>query len=212
MPATNQKKAQGAESRRRLLEAAAELVGSGGYSHTSVDAIAKHAGVVKSALYWHFGSKNGLLLAALEHYTRNWVSEVQAAVEQSNDPVGRLDKLLAHVRNLIVNEPMSRRMVFSLLIERGQHDPEVRRAIADVFAGLRAALTKGFGEVVPQVKTERLVVITDAIVSLCDGIFLSYMAEPDVARLDAGLAETRRMVVLRVGHEIQKAMRKSRKP
>ncbi len=209
MPATNQKKAQGEESRRRLLEAAADLVGNGGYSQTSVDAIAKHAGVVKSALYWHFGSKNGLLLAALDHYTGSWVSEVMEAVRESTDPIGRLELLLAHVRELIVDRPESRRMVFSLLVERGQHDPDVRRHICDVFDALRVSLRQGFHEVMPLVEIERLTVICDAIVCICDGIFLRWMADGDIERLDAALAEVRRMVILRVGHELQKANRRN---
>ncbi|MFT7622264.1 MAG: AcrR family transcriptional regulator [Myxococcota bacterium] len=207
MPATNQKKAQGEESRRRLLEAAADLVGNGGYSQTSVDAIAQRAGVVKSALYWHFGSKNGLLMAALTHYTSSWVTEVRAATSGSNDPIGRLDLLMAHVRELILERPESRRMVFSLLVERGQHDPEIRRHICDVFEELRKALNDGFSEVLPLIPRERLTVIADGIVCTCDGIFLRWMADGDVERLDSSLAEVRRVVMLRIGHEMQKISR-----
>lgn len=210
MPATNQKKAQGAESRLRLIEAAAELVSGGGYSAASVDAVAKRAGVVKSALYWHFGSKNGLLLAALEQYTADWVSETEAAVEETRDPITRLDKLLAHVRSLIVERPHSRRMVFAMLIERGQEDPECRSAVRDVFERLRASLTTGFAEVLP-VPPERIESIADAVVCICDGVFLRYMSDPDTERLDRQLAEIRRMVVLRVGHELQRTLKKNKK-
>jgi len=207
VPATNQKKAQGEESRKRLLEAAADLVGTGGYSRTSVDAIAKHAGVVKSALYWHFGSKNGLLMAALEHYTSDWVSNVKAAVDPAKDPIQRLDLLLAHVRDLILHNPLSRRMVFSLLLERGQHDPECRRVIADLFTAMRDALNKGFSGVLPTVSEERLTIITDNLVAQLDGLFLRHIAEPNDQRLDDQLAEVRRTVIIRLGHEIQKSLR-----
>ncbi len=212
MPATNQKKAQGAESRKRLLQAAADLVGTGGYSRTSVDAIAKHAGVVKSALYWHFGNKNGLLMAALETYTGDWVTDVVAAVADATDPILRLDRLLHHVRELIVERPLSRRMVFSLLLERGQHDPECQRVIADLFRDMRDALNTGFAQVLPTVTAERLEIITDCLVAQLDGLFLRFIAEPNVARLDAQLAEVRRATILRLTHEIQKSLRGKSQP
>ena len=66
MATTHQKVEQGARSREALLDAAIELIADGGYTATGVDAIARRSGVVKSALYWHFGSKDGLLIAALE--------------------------------------------------------------------------------------------------------------------------------------------------
>ena len=80
MATTHQKVEQGARSREALLDAAIELIADGGYTATGVDAIARRSGVVKSALYWHFGSKDGLLIAALERTAREWVAEFEAAV------------------------------------------------------------------------------------------------------------------------------------
>ena len=59
--APSRKTARGEASRRRILDAATQLICERGYSGTSVDAVCKRAGVVKTALYWHFGSKSGLL-------------------------------------------------------------------------------------------------------------------------------------------------------
>lgn len=209
MPATRTKLAQGAESRDKLLNAAAHLVATGGYAGTSVDAIAKRAGVAKSALYWHFGNKNGLLTAALELRSSEWVAEVQGAVGPTTDPLKRLDTLLAQVRELIVERSEARRMVFAVLLERGTHDEVARQAVSEVFQELRKALNKGFAEVLP-IPPERLEIITDAIVNLCDGVFMRFLADRDVEHLDRALGEVRRLVMLRLGHEIQKTYRKQR--
>lgn len=203
MPATKQKRAQGEESRARLLEAAAYLVGGGGYAGTSVDAIAKHAGVVKSALYWHFGSKHGLLMAALEDYTVTWVASLEEAVADTRDPFRRLDELLRWVRELIVARSDKRRMVFSLLLEMSGREAALQERLAELFTRMRSSLTEGFVEVVP-VPAERLYVICDVLVCTLDGILLNFLATRDPVRLDAALAEVRRTVLMRIAHETQK--------
>ena len=204
MPATHKKLAQGEESRERLLDAVERLVGGAGYSSASVDAIAREAGVVKSALYWHFGSKNELLLAAMRHHTGEWVGELQAAVGAAGTPVERLDQMLEHVRAIIVERPRKRRLVFALLIERAHADEAYRIAIAELFAEMREALAEGFAEVLP-VPIERLRTLTSALVSLLDGVFLRYQVDPDPERLGQELREARRIVMLRVAHELERA-------
>lgn len=55
-----------ATSRGRLLHAAVEIFERKGYAAASVREIVAHAGVTKPALYYHFRSKEGILIAALE--------------------------------------------------------------------------------------------------------------------------------------------------
>jgi AcrR family transcriptional regulator len=54
-----------AATRRRLLDATAELTYAGGVVATGVDAIAARAGVTKRTLYQHFRSKDQLVGASL---------------------------------------------------------------------------------------------------------------------------------------------------
>ncbi|RZQ62426.1 TetR/AcrR family transcriptional regulator [Amycolatopsis suaedae] len=55
------------ESRRLLIEAAVTAFGDRGYRQTTVADIADLAGISRGSIPWHFGSKEGLLLAAVEH-------------------------------------------------------------------------------------------------------------------------------------------------
>ncbi|RKT54204.1 TetR family transcriptional regulator [Saccharothrix australiensis] len=56
----------GAESRQRILQAARELFGRHGYGGTTVRAIATAAGVDPAMVFYFFGTKQGLLGAAIE--------------------------------------------------------------------------------------------------------------------------------------------------
>ncbi|MDR3322585.1 MAG: TetR family transcriptional regulator [Zoogloeaceae bacterium] len=50
----------------RILDAAVELFGRQGVSHTSLNDIALQAGVTRGAIYWHFDNKIALFTAMIE--------------------------------------------------------------------------------------------------------------------------------------------------
>jgi AcrR family transcriptional regulator len=58
---------RGEATRRRIVEAAREVLLARGYGATSTRAVADEAGVRVSLVHYHFGSKQRLLLAVLEH-------------------------------------------------------------------------------------------------------------------------------------------------
>jgi AcrR family transcriptional regulator len=68
-----------AETRARLLRAAADVFAARGYEGTRVADIAAAAGVSNSALYAHFGSKAELLVAALRAHGGRGLADLLAA-------------------------------------------------------------------------------------------------------------------------------------
>ena len=98
---------------------------------------------MKSALYWHFGSKDGLLIAALERTAREWVAEFEAAVVIEAEPLQRLENLLQHVRDLFYERPERVRLILSALIERGAENEEVREGVARILSVMRDAIARG---------------------------------------------------------------------
>jgi len=68
-----------AETRERLLRAAADVFAERGYDGTRVADIAAAAGVSNGALYAHFASKADLLADALRTHGRNLLAEMFAA-------------------------------------------------------------------------------------------------------------------------------------
>ncbi|WP_336204163.1 TetR/AcrR family transcriptional regulator [Nonomuraea sp. LPB2021202275-12-8] len=67
-----------AETRERLLRAAADAFAARGYDGTRVADIASAAGVSNGALYSHFGSKADLLVAALRTHGRRLLADLFA--------------------------------------------------------------------------------------------------------------------------------------
>ncbi len=58
-----------AGARQKLLNAALALIREKGYASTSVDELCAHAGVTKGAFFHHFKSKDGLAVAAANHWS-----------------------------------------------------------------------------------------------------------------------------------------------
>jgi len=65
-----------ADTRSRLLAAAAELFAERGVESTTIGAIAEHADRTSGALYDHFGGKDGVLFALLD----TWVVDLSAVI------------------------------------------------------------------------------------------------------------------------------------
>lgn len=79
-----------ARTQTRLLDAADELLFTRGAVATPVDAILERAGVSPATLYRAYGSKEGLIAAALDRRRRSWMETWDAAVERAPDARSRL--------------------------------------------------------------------------------------------------------------------------
>lgn len=193
---------QGATSRERILDAAVGLFAERGFSATSVDALCRRAGIVKTALYWHFGSKEGLLAAALDRVATSWIEEVQKSAYLVGQPMERLDRTLEGMRRIVEERPQLLRMLLSVLLERADADEETRATLGRIFRRARHALVEGIEGVLPGVPDPDLVAHT--ILSLMQGALFVRMADPDGADLDRLFAEMKRTVVLVLGDRLRR--------
>ena len=108
-----------AETRARLLRAAADVFAARGYDGTRVADIAAAAGVSNGALYAHFGSKADLLVAALRAHGKRVLSDLLAA-----DPGRPVTDLLLQVGRSLPRRQDSRGylVVEALIAARRDHD------------------------------------------------------------------------------------------
>jgi AcrR family transcriptional regulator len=114
-----------AETRSRLLAAAAELFADQGVDAVSVDAVAEAAGRTSGAVYAHFGSKQGLLLALLDAWKDSVLTILLAEVAVTDSPAGQLGAVWTNVSDTA--DPVSSRwpLLEQELWLRAGRDPEV---------------------------------------------------------------------------------------
>jgi AcrR family transcriptional regulator len=95
--------------RTRLLNAAVRVFDRKGYHAASVREIADLAGVTKPALYYHFGSKEGLLLAILTQAERQFAEAVASAATRPGTARDRITALCEDIYALFgKNVPVAR--------------------------------------------------------------------------------------------------------
>ncbi|ODC04691.1 hypothetical protein BFW38_15305 [Terasakiispira papahanaumokuakeensis] len=111
-------KAEAARTREALLDAAEALFFERGVNNTSLEQVARHAGLTRGALYWHFRNKADLFRAILDRIHVPFGELVDSIQEQHTD-LSPLEVLrLACLEGLKqLNQPSSRR-VFSILMHR----------------------------------------------------------------------------------------------
>ncbi len=139
-----------AETRRRLLDAAATLFAEHGIDAVSVDAVADGAERTSGALYAHFGSKQGLLLALMDEWAHSLVTVMTAEFEiaPSLD-----DRLRAVVRNVITEPTSQTRRLLLLereLALRAARDVDMAAAMRARSARLTRAAGSRSGRMDPQ--------------------------------------------------------------
>jgi AcrR family transcriptional regulator len=139
-----------ARTRAALVEAAARLFARHGVDAVSVDAVSDAAGRTSGAVYDHFGSKQGLLMAVLDDWTDALVGAVVTEMEQAPDLHGRLRAVAA---NVIVHPSESTRRLLMLeheLALRAARDPRVAQAMRERTGRARRRLAGGLARWVAQ--------------------------------------------------------------
>jgi len=198
--------AQGLRSRDRLLRSATRQFAERGFSATSIEDVCRDAGVVKSAVYWHFDSKEGLLTAVLEETATAWIDGILASVQQTGDPRERLTRAIAGMRELVETRPALLRLLQSMLLERTGENAETRAVLLRVFDRARAALSDGIAEVIG-VRPPGLETVAALVLASLDGIFLQHQLRRDRAELDRLFGELERAIVHLVSSLFDEAQR-----
>jgi AcrR family transcriptional regulator len=95
--------------REQIIQAAMNLIGSRGLKGLSMVALANRIGLVPSALYRHFKSKNDILDMILDFVRERLLTNVRASCKETAEPIERLQRILRrHVDTLLENRAIPR--------------------------------------------------------------------------------------------------------
>src|SRR5262245_59008489 len=123
-------------SRKHLLAAAIDCFARFGYQGTSIDRIARHAGVTKGALYYHFRDKEELLFEAVSARVGEFEQRVLADVGPGDDTMASLARVIdacfftATVSN-------HRRFIMTLMIEALDTNPQLSAKFQRILRRMR---------------------------------------------------------------------------
>ncbi len=133
--------ARRAETRTRLLQAAAEVYALQGFGGATLDEVAARAGLTKGAVYGHFGSKENLLTALMEEYLAGQLAGQLALFDDERitweRPLAGSESWMAGL-----HEHPDRFRLFVELWTQAQRDEQLRLRLADALHTLHAAFTR----------------------------------------------------------------------
>lgn len=123
-------KAEAQATRELLLDAAEQAFVENGVSRTSLESIARRAGVTRGAIYWHFHDKGDLFEAMLERVRPPLGDLVDALSRESGgDPVQTLRRLCRFGLDNLTGDARPRR-VYTILFHRCEFVGEINPAVA----------------------------------------------------------------------------------
>ena len=137
-------KAEALQTRERLLDGAEREFLRRGVSQTSLEQVARAAGVTRGAVYWHFRNKTDLFNAMLQRVTLPLQDEIlRSGAKALDDPLQQIRSSYLAALRATVDDPQARR-VFEIALFKVEHGPAMR--------GVRARRVRVLQERVQQVE------------------------------------------------------------
>lgn len=192
-------------SREKILQVATEMFSQKGYAASGVDEVASRTGIAKTAIYYHFGNKEGLLAAVLEQTAREWIARIQAVTYEVTDPLERLDRGLGGICTLLEERPDLLKLFQLMALEVAEEKPEVKAILQRIGRQARDAIAQGLRDAVP-------VPLPDAegIARLVLAVLLAIVTGRAIGLedlpMDEVFAELRRLVILLVAVRLNPEM------
>jgi TetR/AcrR family acrAB operon transcriptional repressor len=127
------------ESRRDLMDIAIDSFARYGYQATSIDRIAKAAGLTKGAIYYHFKDKEDLLFAAVTNRVGQFERRIAADLAPVTDAAAALREV-ARVCLDHATKSNHRRMIVTLMVEAIDTNPRLEAEFRAMMQRFRAFL------------------------------------------------------------------------
>src|SRR5215831_12421697 len=130
-------------SRKQLMAAAIDCFARLGYQGTTIDRIARAAGVTKGAVYYHFRDKEELLFEAVKDRIGGFEQQVLEKVKVTPAP-DALTRLREVVDACFFHATVSnhRRFIITLMIEALDTNPRLSEEFRRILRGMRSFLAE----------------------------------------------------------------------
>lgn len=167
-----------------MLSAATELFAERGYRDASVQAIGERAGVSRGSIFWHFGSKEGLLWAVCERAFADWQSDVLVPDVGEARGIEAVRRALRAHRRFLSERGGELRLFFVLMFEALGPRPDLAAEFARLHERLRTLTVdwvRGAPDVRDDVDPEAVIVFLTAALG---GIVYQWLLDPGAFDVD----------------------------
>lgn len=168
---TRRRRANGEESRTRILNAASEIASERGYEGTSIALVSTKCGLPASSIYWHFKDKDDLIAAVIERSFAQWLLAWQ--MPEGDDDRDRFTALVLQVAKAMLDTPDFLRLGLMLALERRPVEPRARAMFLEVREQASRRIAETIAELVPELGGAAVDQLTLYALAGADGLFIA---------------------------------------
>jgi len=180
--------------REQILNAALKLFVAQGYDDSTVDEVAREAGLSKGSIYWYFNSKLEILFELTDRFVAESQSEVvrlAAADKYGTEALYRAHREL----HLVDQKHPNREKLLSQLMALSAHYPEIRDRLKNYYRKWDAVVAELLQR---DVEAGKLLpvdakAVSQSVVALYDGLCLRQQIDSDIDILNVVETATRLM-------------------
>lgn len=176
-------------SKYKILDTTARLIGERGFGQVSVDEILKSSGVQKSNFYYHFKTKDELIVAAMNDMMQQVDSKLWQDIleNKSLSPKQRLDKLVVTLISQFeaaqgkLGDPFG-----NLVLEVSEKNPVIQQKLNDYFIRFAAHIENVIMQGIDEDEFRQSLIpreAAEAILSQIQGAYILARAYQDPAAL-----------------------------
>jgi AcrR family transcriptional regulator len=173
------RRADGEESRRRILDAAAEIAGERGYDGTSIAAVSARSGLPASSIYWYFANKDELIAAVIERSFERWLAAVALPGAEAGDMSERVRAMAVAMAKALLDTPDFLRLGLMLALERRPAEATARTKFLQVREVTRHRIEEAFRTLAPQLGEVSVRKLTTYAIAGADGLFIAHEIDGD---------------------------------
>jgi AcrR family transcriptional regulator len=168
---SRRKRADGEQSRERILDAANEIASERGYEGTSIGLVSKKCGLPASSIYWHFKDKDDLLAAVIDRSFETWLRVWELPSE--GGPRERVIGLAKQLAKGLLDNPDFLRLGLMLALERRPVEPSARARFLLARTQAADSLTGALSELAPGLTDAQVRLLVNYSIAGADGLFIA---------------------------------------
>lgn len=170
-PKPRRKRADGEQSRERILDAANEIASERGYEGTSIGLVSKKCGLPASSIYWHFKDKDDLLAAVIDRSFETWLRVWE--LPSDGEPRERVIGLAKQLAKGLLDNPDFLRLGLMLALERRPVEPRARARFLQARTQAAESLTEALSELAPGLTDAQVRLLVTYSIAGADGLFIA---------------------------------------
>jgi len=156
------------ERRLEILEAFARCVASSGLEATTLDDVAREAGLQRAMIRHYVGNRDTLVRETLEHLAAQYLSRAAEALDAGGNALD-VDALLDFffLGDYVFGMPKQNR-VFDTLLFAGASDPEASASLRAIYESIEELVRKHLVRLIPSAEHDRIGPVAWTIVCLAE--------------------------------------------